>query len=124
MVKKLPLNMIIVLDLFCRFLFSSKHEGFTCIAHNSKGFDCIFIQQWLIKNRPNADTHVIHSGTKVMQLTLEDYKIWLIDSLNYFQMPFGLNQSVYSKPDFFHIYLTHQKINRMLVPCQTFNFFP
>ena len=90
------------MDLFCRFLFSGKHEGFTCIAHNSKGFDCIFIQQWLIKNHPNADMHIIHSGTKVVQLTLQDYKIRFIDSLNYFKMPlanlpkiFGLDQSVY-----------------------------
>ena len=47
------------LDRFCRFLLSSEHKGSTVIAHNAKGFDAVFIQQWLIKNRPNIDMHVV-----------------------------------------------------------------
>ena len=54
-----------------------------------------------------ADMHVIHSGQKIMQLTLNDYQIRLIDSLNFLQMPlskfpatFGLDLSTYSKGDF------------------------
>ena len=99
------------LDRFCQFLLSSEHKGFTAIAHNANGFDAIFIQQWLIKNRPNVDMSVIHSGTKIMQLTLKDYDIRLIDFLNWFQMPlanlpktFGLNLSAYSKGDFPHLF--------------------
>ena len=99
------------LDRFCRFLLSSEHKGSIAIAHNAKGFDAVFIQQWLIKNRPNVDMHVVHSGTKIMQLTLKDYDIRLIDSLNWFQMPlanlpktFGLDLSVYSKGDFPHLF--------------------
>ena len=98
------------LHRFCRFLLSSEHKGSTAIAHNATGFDVIFIQQWLIKNRPNVDMHVVHSGTKIIQLTLTDYDIHLIDSLNWFQMPlanlpktFGLDLSVYSKGDFPHL---------------------
>ena len=34
-----------------------------------------------------ADLHVIHSGQEIMQLTLNDYQIRLIDSLNFLQMP-------------------------------------
>ena len=52
--------------------------------------------------------HVIHSGQKVMQLTLSDYRIRLIDSLNFLQMPlskfpetFGLDLTTYSKGDEF-----------------------
>ena len=75
------------LNKFCLFLFSFEHKGFTSIAHNSKGFDGILIQRWLIQNRPTADMHVIHSGQKIMQLFLSDYKIRLIDSLNWLQMP-------------------------------------
>lgn len=92
---------------FCEFLFSMKHEGFTAIAHNAKGFDAILIQRWLIKNRPTADMHAIHSGQKIMQLTLNDYKVRLIDSLNFLQMPlskfpetFGLDPNKFSKGDF------------------------
>jgi hypothetical protein len=92
---------------FCEFLFSMKHKGFTAIAHNAKGFDAVLIQRWLIQNRPTADMHVIHSGQKIMQLTLNDYKIRLVDSLNFLQMPlskfpetFGLDLSTHSKGDF------------------------
>ena len=95
------------LNEFCLFLFSMEHKGFTAIAHNAKGFDAILIQRWLIENRPTADMNVIHSGQKIMQLFLPDYKIRLIDSLNWFQMPlsnfpktFGLDLSLYSKGDF------------------------
>ena len=65
------------------------------------------IQRWLIQHRPTADLHVIHSGQKVTQLTLSDYQIRLIDSLNFLQMPlskfpetFGLNVTTHSKGDF------------------------
>ena len=92
---------------FCEFLFSMEHKGFTAIAHNAKGFDAVLIQRWLIQNRPTANIHVIHSGQKVMQLTLSDYQIRLIDSLNFLQMPlskfpaaFGLDLTTYSKGDF------------------------
>ena len=67
------------LNEFCLFLFSMEHKGFTAIAHNAKGFDAILIQRWLIENRPTADMNVIHSGQKIMQLFLPDYKIRLID---------------------------------------------
>jgi hypothetical protein len=50
------------LNEFCQFLFSPAHESYTAIAHNCKGFDGIFVQRWLIDNRPTADMHVIHSG--------------------------------------------------------------
>ncbi len=92
---------------FCEFLFSMEHKGFTAIAHNAKGYDAVLIQRWLIENRPTANMHVIHSGQKVMQLTLVDYQIRLIDSLNFLQIPlskfpetFGLDLTTYSKGDF------------------------
>ena len=72
-----------------------------------QGFDAVLIQRWLIDNRPTADMHVIHSGQKILRLTLNDYQIRLIDSLNFLQMPlpnfpgtFGLDLSAYSKGDF------------------------
>ena len=33
----------------------------------------VLIQKWLIQHRPTANMHEIHSGQKVMQLTLLDY---------------------------------------------------
>ena len=81
--------------------------GYCLIAHNAKGFDAVLIQRWLFQNRPTADMHVIHSGQKIIQLTLKDYEIRLIDSLNFLQMPlskfpetFGLDLATQSKGDF------------------------
>ena len=95
------------LDQFCEFLFSMDHQNYSFIGHNAKAFDTVILQRWLIKNRPPADMHVIPSGQKVMQLTLKDYNIRLIDSLNFVQMPlskfpetFGLDLSTFSKGDF------------------------
>ena len=84
-----------------------EHMGYCLIAHNAKGFDAVLIQRWLFQNRPTADMHVIHSGQKIIQLTLKDYEIRLIDSLNFLQMPlakfpetFGLDLATQSKGDF------------------------
>ena len=92
---------------FCEFLFSTEHKGFTAIAHNAKGFYAVLIQRWLIQHRRTANMHVIHSRQKVMQLTLSDYQIRLINSLNFLQMPlskfpetFVLNLTTHSKGDF------------------------
>ena len=86
---------------------SMEHMGYCLIAHNAKGFDAVLIQRWLFQNRPTADMHVIHSGQKMIQLTLKDYEIRLIDSLNFLQMPlskfpetFGLDLAMQSKGDF------------------------
>ena len=57
------------------------------IAQNTKGFDAILIQRWLIENRPTADMKMIHSGQKIMQLFMTEYKIRRSDPLNWFQMP-------------------------------------
>ena len=91
---------------FCNFVFSMEHLGYCLIAHDAKGFDAVLIQRWLFQNRPTADMHVIHSGQKIMQLTLKDYEIRLIDSLNFLQMPlskfpetFGLDLATQSKGD-------------------------
>ena len=96
-----------VLHEFCEFLFSTEHKGFMAIAHNAKSFDAVLIQRWLIQHRPTANMHVIHSGQKIMQLTLSNYQICLIDSLNFLQMPlskfletFSLNLTTHSKGDF------------------------
>jgi hypothetical protein len=96
-----------------------EHKGLTAIAHNAKGFDAVLIQRWLIENRPTANMHVIHSGQKVMQLTLVDYQIRLIDSLNFLQIPlskfpetFGLDLTTSLKA-IFHLNLTLLKIKNI-----------
>lgn len=61
--------------------------------------------------------HLVHSGMKIMQLTLKDYDISLTDSLNWFQMPlaksFGLDLSTYSNGDFPHLFNRSENQNYM-----------
>ncbi|XP_046856165.1 uncharacterized protein LOC124449275 [Xenia sp. Carnegie-2017] len=106
------------LNEFCSFLFSRKHKGFTAIAHNSKAFDGVFIQRWLIEYRPTANIHLINTGQKIMQLTVKDYQIRLIDSLIFLQMPlakfpktFGLDETKFSKGDFPFLFNTIENQN-------------
>ena len=67
----------------CNFAFSTKHNGCCLIGHNAKEFDAVLIQRWLLQNTPTTDVHVIHSGQKIMQLTIKGHKIRLIHSLNF-----------------------------------------
>ncbi|XP_046862275.1 uncharacterized protein LOC124455682 [Xenia sp. Carnegie-2017] len=81
-------------------------------------FDGVFIQRWLIEYRPTADIHLINSGQKIMQLTVKDHQIRLIDSLNFLQMPlakfpktFGLDETKFSKGDFPLLFNTKENQN-------------
>lgn len=102
------------LNEFCRFLFSEEKKNYTAIAHHSKGFDSLFILQWLFKNMPTGDIRIIRSGQKIMQLQLRDYNIRIIDSLNFFHMKladlpkaFGLDTNL-AKGTFPHLFNTQE----------------
>ena len=67
-----------------QFLFSSKFEGYTCIAHNLRGFDGCFLLRYLIENNIHAE--VICNGLKLTSIYIPELEMRLIDSLNFFQM--------------------------------------
>lgn len=99
------------LDRFCKYVFSKQFNGYTCIAHNGKSFDNCFVLRWLLENRPTAGVHIIRTGLKIMHLSVKDYKIRFIDSINFFQMPlaklpktFGLDQTKMLKGFFPHLF--------------------
>jgi len=70
---------------FCKWLIRREHRGYTCIAHNARGFDSHFIMQYCQENgiRP----YTIYRGSKLMSLEIPCLKIKIIDSLNFVQQP-------------------------------------
>lgn len=72
---------------FGEFLFNEGHKNFTVIAHNSKGFDSMFILNYCINN--SVFPNLVYSGSKIMYMKVaDDLNIRLIDSLNF--LPFRL----------------------------------
>ena len=68
---------------FCVFVFNSDYKNSTFLAHNSKGYDAIFINNWLLNH--SLAPHIIYSGSKIMMLTVSKLNIRFIDSINFIQ---------------------------------------
>ena len=82
---------------FCKELINERHQGYTFIAHNSKGYDAHFILKWLVDQ--GMKPYCIYNGAKIMFMEIPKLRIRFIDSLNFLQMPlkafpktFGLNE--------------------------------
>jgi hypothetical protein len=69
---------------FCQWLFKNSNAGYTCIAHNSKGYDIHFIKQYLYNNDIKINFSTIDTGVKSMSLNVKSLKINFIDSLSFF----------------------------------------
>jgi hypothetical protein len=71
---------------FGQWLFSSQHKGFTAVAHHMKGYDGIFLMEYLIENSMHPQ-NVIYSGSKLMYVYVgSGLAIRVIDSLNFLPM--------------------------------------
>ena len=95
---------------FCRWLFKNENRGYTCIAHNSKGYDIHFIKQYLYNNDIPINFSTIDTGCKSMSLKVKSLKMQFIDSLNFFAsslkaLPktYGLDAHI-KKGDFPHFF--------------------
>ena len=69
---------------FCKWLFSKEHQGCIVVAHNFKGYDGYFIQNFLNKNGVKYD--IILRGAKILSMTIPMFNIKFIDSLNFIPM--------------------------------------
>jgi hypothetical protein len=69
---------------FCKWLFTEEHKNCVFLAHNFRGYDGYFIQNFLSKN--GAKYNVIMSGAKIITLTVPMLNIRFIDSLNFIPM--------------------------------------
>ncbi|XP_032241520.2 uncharacterized protein LOC116620088 [Nematostella vectensis] len=111
----LRLRSFTTLDAFCSWLFGGENKGYTCLAHNFKGYDSYFILEYLFKN--GFKPSVIFAGGKVMHLAVPPLKIEMKCTLNFFQMAlkalpkaFGF-QDVVQKGVFPHFFNTPENQN-------------
>ena len=85
------------IDSFCKFVFNSKHEVYTFIAHNAKSLDVQFILKYCVDNA--IKPFCIYNGTKIMYMSVKEFGIRFIDSINFvnqaletFPKTFGLKE--------------------------------
>ena len=71
--------------LFCKWLLCPNHMNTTCIAHNGKSFDFLFILNYCVMEA-NIKPYCIYAGAKIMYLYVKLFKIRFIDSINFFNM--------------------------------------
>ena len=69
---------------FCAWLF--KHEYYTAMAHNLKGYDGVFIANYCINNLTSSDSfpEMIATPTKLLQIKFK--KLTIIDSYSFMAM--------------------------------------
>ena len=101
-------------DTFCKWLFHQK--DYIAIAHNSKGYDSIFINDWINENIDNKDRSpdFIRVGTKILSIKFRGVKI--ICSLSFLPMPLDKFSSTFNliedKKGFFpHIFNRRENQN-------------
>ena len=71
---------------FGQWLFDEKHQNYTVLAHNMKGFDGYFLLEYLISNSI-MPSKIIYAGSKIMHLQVDrGLNIKVSDSLNFLPM--------------------------------------
>jgi hypothetical protein len=72
-------------NTFCEWLFNQ--ANYIAIAHNARGYDSIFINEWINENVNNSDSlpQFIRIGSKILSIDFRNVKI--IDSLSFLPMP-------------------------------------
>ena len=69
---------------FCKWVFRKDHEHCIFVAHNFKGYDSYFVQDYLNKECVQFD--LICTGAKIMRLRVPMRDIKFIDSYNFIPM--------------------------------------
>lgn len=77
---------------FCSWLYSIHNYYYTAFAHNAKGYDGMFLLQWIRNNlsfesREKMPT-LLMNGTKILSMTFRNVK--LLDSMSF--LPMGLDK--------------------------------
>lgn len=79
------------IDTFCEWMLDfKKHDGYTMIAHNGRGFDFMFILRWICHTSYRfKHLNIQNSGTKALAFTISQGKqrIRFVDSMNFIQLP-------------------------------------
>ena len=69
---------------FCEWVLREDHEKCIFVAHNFKGYDSYFIQDYL--NKECIQFELICTGAKIMSLTVPMHNVKFIDSYNFIPM--------------------------------------
>ena len=69
---------------FCEWVFRKDHEHCIFVAHNFKGYDSYFVQDYLNKQCIQFD--LICTGAKIMSLRVPMHNVKFIDSYNFIPM--------------------------------------
>lgn len=89
----------------CSFFFKSGHKGYTCIAHNMKGFDGQFVLRWLLEN--GYQPKVIPQGSKLMYIEVTALQMRFIDSFNFLPMALSKLPKTFGKTELAKGYFPH-----------------
>ena len=73
------------IEEFCKGFINDKFNGYSFIAHNSKGYDSHFVLKWLIDQ--GIKRYCIYKEAKIMFMEIPKLSIRFIDNLNFLQMP-------------------------------------
>ena len=73
------------IEEFCKFVFTDNHKKYTFIAHNAKSFDVQFILKYCVDN--TIKPFCIYNGTKIMYMSVKEFDIRFIDSINFINAP-------------------------------------
>jgi len=74
-------------DSFCDWLFSLENSNCIAVAHNMKGYDGIFILNYIVESFVSvySKPEILINGTKILSLKYKNVKV--IDSLSFLPMP-------------------------------------
>lgn len=71
------------LEDFCDWAFQEKHNHYTFIAHNGRGYDFQLVMKWIYKNT-SYKPFTIYAGSKIMTFSVSgELKLRFVDSLNF-----------------------------------------
>ena len=91
---------------FCEWLFKVEHEGCIVVAHNFQGYDGYFIKEFLIDNAIQYE--IIYRGAKSLSMTVPQYDIKFIDSLNFIPMSLAKFPKTFGQDELCKGYFPHR----------------
>lgn len=113
-------------DDFCRWLFSEVNTGCTAICHNFKAYDSYPVLEYLHRNAILPE--VITTGSKFMSIFIPEFRLRMIDSLNFLPMPLSdlpkaFDEEEISKGYFPHLFNRKENYNKIFTNLPDMKFY-
>ena len=101
-------------NIFCQWLFKQKH--FIAIAHNFKGYDGMFVMNYLLNNLTPGfkPPSILNQGNKILSLNYNNVK--LIDSLLFLPMPLSEFSKTFDLKGYYVFYFYIVKDMACVIP--------